>query len=150
VLTAPGSPSTSFIDGAGVGVFHSTGDIAQLVVASGQDKVVTHAEWITDELDSESSPPLSYAYTYLVKGDSSTCSGTILNLEFQNWTYNGGTLEVSFPSGVDIPNGDELCVDQSTAGDSVLTVWGYGLPAGTVAAPSRSDVRLTPLLPKRN
>lgn len=137
VLTSPADPSTIFTDLAIVG--DGDPNLQPVVIGSGGDKVVTQVDVDLQHLGTTGS---NYVDGQLYSGTGSSCTGTLLTgLDFIFDESTVGDQTFTFPTGLPVPSGDELCVN-ATYGSSgefaVVTANGYGLPTGTVAGPAKS------------
>jgi hypothetical protein len=134
VLASPGDPSTYFSDDASVG--STVGSyVNPLVIASSQDEVVTQVTVNVETLASSA----TYVAGDLYSGTGS-CSGPIITFfDFLDQAPAVGIQTYTFPTGLAIPTGDELCIDALSGGTEYAfgTANGYGLPTGTVAGPER-------------
>jgi hypothetical protein len=129
LLATEASPSTLFTAEAQVGSVSSV-FIKPLVIANGSDEVVTQLNVTNSQLTSTGQ---NEVFVWLFSGTGSTCGGTLLSQALFDLTTNLGSDPYTFPSGIPVPNGDELCVDEHfSIATADVTASGYGLPSGSV------------------
>jgi hypothetical protein len=129
LLATDASPSTLFTANTQAGATTSQFS-SPLVIANGSDEVVTQLDVTTNTLSSNGQTVVGI---WLFSGTGPTCGGTFLSQALLNDATQIGSEPYTFPSGIPVPNGDELCVnEQSTTGNAVVTATGYGLPSGSV------------------
>jgi hypothetical protein len=125
-LSTSTAPRASTVQGEGeVGAFGAY-DEPVVTALSTEDMVVTSVDVDADGLASGRSQ-------LLLSVDTSTSCPVSFFQAVDSSSY--GTTEITYPTGLLIPAGESLCLDQNVTGaDAIVSVFGYNILKGTEAA----------------
>jgi hypothetical protein len=99
--------------------------ISTIVAPSGKDDIVTSIV-VTDQTSEDN------AFVYV--DPSPDCNSFGYSIVFTDDDATQTVHSASFPTGIPVPNGDSLCLNEGNVSDSaVAQVSGYSVPAGTVS-----------------